>query len=54
LKRSTYYPKENFLTRAKLFQARRLTPITVATWEAEIRRIMVQSLLRQIVHEALA
>jgi hypothetical protein len=28
-----------------------LTPVILATWEAEIRRIMVQGQPRQIVHE---
>jgi hypothetical protein len=31
-----------------------LTPVILATQEAEIRRIMVQSQLEQIVHETLS
>jgi hypothetical protein len=35
-------------------RAQWLMPVILTTWEAEIRRIMVQCQLKQIVHETLS
>jgi hypothetical protein len=44
----------NFHAKMEFSQHQQLTPIILATQEAEIRRIMVRSQSRQIVHEILS